>query len=75
MSRMPPPIVNPADLPVSEQIGYYRRELRRITPPTSFREHVLINVYQCLLEQCEARLRPAEPEPWTHPSVAAAHPT
>ncbi|MBB1077941.1 hypothetical protein HUU62_26435 [Rhodoferax sp. 4810] len=40
-------------LSVSERVRYYKRELDLVTPPKSFREQLLSNVYRCLLEQCE----------------------
>lgn len=40
-------------LPLTERVHYYKRELDLVTPPKSFREQLLLNVYRCLLEQCE----------------------
>jgi hypothetical protein len=37
---------------VSQRISYYEQELKNISAPSSFRELVLHNVYQCLLTNC-----------------------
>ncbi|MBB1126418.1 hypothetical protein [Thiospirillum jenense] len=48
------------NLPAIERIRYYQRELEKITPPKSFRDQVLVNVYRCLLVQYTLEL-PLEP--------------
>lgn len=48
----PASMINPLDLPINERIRYYERELDLITPPKTFREELLSNVYRCLIEQC-----------------------
>lgn len=39
-------------LGIKERIEYYEDELRQLTPPTTFREQVLTNVYRYLLKSC-----------------------
>ncbi|MBK1656126.1 hypothetical protein [Allochromatium vinosum] len=41
------------ELDVSQRISYYEQELKNISSPSSFRELVLHNVYQCLLTNCQ----------------------
>jgi len=51
--------INPFDLPVHERARFYQRELALVTPPKTFREELLSNVYRCLLEQCSEQRRQA----------------
>jgi hypothetical protein len=46
------------ELSIEERIAYYEREIRRLTPPKSYREQVLASVYQSLLQICLQKMNP-----------------
>lgn len=43
-----PPLARPGDC---SRLGFYAEELRRISPPSTYRERVLQNVYLSLLTE------------------------
>lgn len=53
------------ELDVSQRISYYEQELKNVSSPSSFRELVLHNVYQCLLSNCR--------EQYQTPSMTLGH--
>jgi len=52
-------------LSLIQRISYYEQALQNISSPSSFREQVLHNVYQCLLTNCRQQ--------YQAPSVALRH--
>ncbi|MTW21747.1 hypothetical protein [Allochromatium palmeri] len=63
MSNNNAPMMQEPD--VSQRISYYEQALQNISSPSSFREQVLQNVYQCLLTNCRQQ--------YQAPSVALRH--
>ncbi|NKN33358.1 hypothetical protein [Marichromatium bheemlicum] len=39
------------EMQLDARIDRYRREIAELTPPATFREEVLVNVYRCLLQR------------------------
>ncbi|WP_153018735.1 hypothetical protein [Marichromatium gracile] len=39
------------EMNLDARIDHYRREIADLTPPATFREEVLVNVYRCLLQR------------------------
>lgn len=48
-------------LATAERIEYFKKELRLVTPPKTFRERVLVSVYQSLLAECRSQKKPCRP--------------
>ncbi|AFL75084.1 hypothetical protein [Thiocystis violascens] len=53
-----------------ERIEYYRRELRCVTPPKTYRERVLANVYHHLLQNAGEREVPSRDASSINPFTA-----
>lgn len=63
MNKNDAPIMQKFD--VSQRISYYEQELKNMSSPSSFREQVMHNVYQCLLTNCR--------EQYQAPSISLKH--